>query len=138
MKTKVAKAAKRSGLAKGVGGKNAKGRAGAGGEGKVNGVEVRGSRIHGRGVFALRRFVRGERVGVFAGRRTRRDGTHVLWVDDGRGGEYGILGRNDLRYLNHSPNPNAEFDGEELRATRTIPPKREITIHYGDDWTDSS
>ena len=107
--------------------------AAAGVEG-VEGVAVRRSAIHGRGVFALRRFRAGRRIGVFRGRRTTRDGPHVLWVADELGGETGLLVRNVLRFVNHSPLPNAEFDGAVLRAVRNIQPGREITAHYGDDW----
>nr|WP_242470281.1 SET domain-containing protein [Allochromatium vinosum] len=36
-----------------------------------------------------------------------------------------------LRWLNHSDDPNAEFDGFELYARRTIAVGSEITIDYG-------
>ncbi len=38
---------------------------------------------------------------------------------------------NQLRYLNHSPKPNAEFEGAELYAIRAIKPGEEITFDYG-------
>jgi len=101
-------------------------------------VEVRVSPIHGRGVFALRRLRAGGHIATFEGRPTQRDGIHVLWIseDDDGDREIGIEGRNELRYLNHSVNPNAEFLGLELYATRNIQPGHEVTIHYGEAWED--
>lgn len=98
----------------------------------ANGVEVRRSPIHGRGVFALRRFRGGEVIGEAAGSPTRRDGAYVLWLRDGSG----VAVKNAFRFVNHSLRPNAEFDGTIVRALRAIPAGREITAHYGDDWAD--
>ncbi|HIF97013.1 MAG TPA: SET domain-containing protein [Myxococcales bacterium] len=102
-------------------------------------VEVRVSPIHGRGVFALRRLRAGGHIATFEGRPTQRDGIHVLWIfeDDDEDREIGIEGRNELRFLNHSVNPNAEFLGLELHATRNIQPGYEVTIHYGEAWEDA-
>ena len=97
-------------------------------------IEVRQSSVHGRGVFATRRIRKGARIGTFEGRPTKRDGTHVLWVLDESGEEIGIRGQNDLRFLNHSLRPNAEFLGAELIALRNIQPGCEVTFHYGDAW----
>ncbi len=101
-----------------------------------NRVEVRSSPIHGRGVFALRRFRAGAYIATFEGRRTGRDGMHVLWVIADDGSEVGIEGRNALRYLNHSRKPNAEFCGPDLHALSNIQPGQEITFHYGEAWDD--
>ena len=46
----------------------------------------------------------------------------------------GIRGENELRFLNHASDPNAELDGLDLYALRNIQPRAEITLHYGDDW----
>jgi SET domain-containing protein len=93
--------------------------------------EVRGSRIHGRGLFALQRFRRDEYIGTFRGTRTRRNGRYVLWLiaDDDR--FHGIRGENELRFINHADRPNADFYGVDLYATRSIRPGDEITIDYG-------
>ena len=101
-----------------------------------SGVEVRRSAIHGRGVFALRRFRAGAQIGVLRGPRTLRDGDHVLWLEDESGRAFGILARNEFRYVNHSLNPNAEFDGAVVRALCNIQPGCEITAHYGEEWED--
>lgn len=99
-------------------------------------VEVRNSPIHGRGVFARRRFHKGAYIASFEGVATDRDGMHVLWVLEEDGSEVGIEGRNALRFLNHSLTPNAEFLGADLHATRNVQPGQEITFHYGDEWND--
>lgn len=94
------------------------------------------SPIHGRGVFARRRFQRGDYIGTFRGEPTRRNSRHTLWVQETDGSLQGIRGRNGLRFLNHAPRPNAEFFGTDLHARRTIAVDSEITIDYGEDWDD--
>jgi SET domain-containing protein len=96
-------------------------------------VYVADSGIHGRGLFAARRLVRGEYIGTFHGPPARRDGDHVLWVyasalDDE---PIGRRGRNLLRFLNHATPCNAAFDGFDLYARRAIRRGEEITIDYG-------
>ena len=77
---------------------------------------------------------KGERIGRYVGRRTDRDGPHVLWIEyhDGWRG-YDGFGR--LRFLNHDDSPNSEFDGHDLYALRTIRRGEEITCHYGEEWS---
>ncbi len=91
------------------------------------------SPIHRKGLFAARRIDKDTLIGIYDGPRTDENGPHVLWVED-EDVEYGIDGRNDLRYVNHSPAPNAVFEGEELRALQAIGPGEEITFFYGDEW----
>jgi SET domain-containing protein len=97
---------------------------------------VKESSVHGRGLFATRRLRKEAFIATFEGTLTTRDGTHVLWVLAEDGSEYGIRGENELRFLNHSSRPNAEFRGADLYAVRNIQPGDEIKIHYGDDWDD--
>lgn len=97
-------------------------------------VEVRESEIEGRGVFAHQFIEKGTRIGIYHGKRTMRNGRYVLWVTDEGGIEYGISGKNNLRYLNHSSEPNAEFDGDVLYALADIAPDAEITFHYGESF----
>ncbi len=96
------------------------------------------SRIHGRGLFAAADIPKGTCIGVFDGPRTKRDGPHVLWVQEEDGTVYGVRGTNALRYLNHAAKPNAELDGQELWSLRRIREGQEITIHYGAEWRDES
>lgn len=95
---------------------------------------MRRSAIHGRGLFANGRFRRGERIGRFRGRTTARDGAYVLWIPRADGSYRGVRGENELRFVNHSPRPNAEFRGLDLYAVREIRPDEEITFDYGEDW----
>jgi SET domain-containing protein len=99
-------------------------------------IEVKESAIHGKGVFAVRAILREDHIGTFEGPRVEEDGTHVLWVYDEISDQwYGIKGENDLRFLNHSNKPNAEFNSAgELHALRSIASGEEITIHYGEEW----
>ena len=103
---------------------------------KEEGIEVQASSIHGKGVYALRRFRRGSYIGTFRGVQTKQDGIHVLWISDEDGSEVGIRGQNEFRFLNHDSEPNAEFVGLDLYAVNNIQPGREIMIDYGEDWHD--
>lgn len=90
------------------------------------------SSIHGFGVFARQNIAKGELIGEYLGPETEDNDIHVLWVEDGDE-LYARDGENGLRYLNHSRQPNAEFDGFELYALRRIKIGEEITFNYGDD-----
>ena len=96
---------------------------------------VTDSGIHGKGLFARQDIKEGAYLGEYEGPVVKRNGTHVLWVyeDDG---VVGRSGKNKLRYLNHSVDFCAEFDGFELYASRKIKTGEEITINYGEDWED--
>lgn len=95
-------------------------------------LKVAKSELHGKGCFATRRIATGSVIGRFEGRPTTHDGPHVLWLDD----RHGLRVTNDLRYLNHATDANADFDGESLEvwALRPIAKGEEITIHYGPEW----
>ncbi|GAB4175264.1 MAG: hypothetical protein Kow0020_10930 [Wenzhouxiangellaceae bacterium] len=98
-------------------------------------VYVARSPIHGRGLFARVPIAKGTLIGRYEGPRTRRDGMHVLWVwDEDTGRWEGIDGTNEMRFLNHSADPNADWWGDELYALRDIAKDEEITFHYGEDW----
>ena len=86
------------------------------------------SPIHGRGLFAARGIRRGELIGVFRGRKAKRNSPYVLWLDEDA--KEGILVTNRLRFANHSPSPNAQCRGVRLVARRKIWPGEEITINY--------
>lgn len=99
-------------------------------------LEVRESRIHGRGVYARELIDKGAKIGTYEGHRTEEDDVYVLWVTDEFGDEYGVNGITDLKFLNHSCRPNADFDGEELYALEDIHPGDEITFHYGEQFVE--
>ena len=95
--------------------------------------EVGRSSIHGAGCFATEVIRPGALIGRFDVEPADGDGPHVLWL-----GDEPLLVTNELRYLNHAANPNAEMDDLEVRALRRIEPGEEITVHYGPDWTTES
>ncbi len=77
-------------------------------------------------------FQTGDLIGTYEGPEVDRDGTYVLWVYDPEGNSLsGREGRNLLRWLNHSDDPNAELDGFDLYARRAIAVDEEITFDYG-------
>lgn len=95
---------------------------------------VADSPIHGRGLFARQRIKRDEYIGIYEGPDSDEDGMHVLWLwnEDTESWE-GINGKNEMRFLNHASEPNADWWGDELYALRTIEADEEITFDYGWD-----
>ena len=99
-------------------------------------VYVGSSPIHGRGLFAAQSLQAGQLIGVYEGRVVQEDGEHVLWVENDSGtGWTGYDGCNEMRFMNHSDEPNAEMDGLYCYSRTKIEPGAEITIDYG--WNDS-
>jgi SET domain-containing protein len=90
-------------------------------------IYVAESAIHGKGLFARSPIKSGEIIGVVQGKKTRKNGDHVLWVNE----EYGVRVQCDLRYINHDPKPNAcYYNTLEVIALRDIAPDEEITHDY--------
>ena len=98
------------------------------------GYKVQRSGIHGRGLFAEREFAPRELIGVFEGDVCSTDGAYVLWVEQEDGTSIGIRGRNAIRFVNHSTDPNCAFNGTELEAIKHIQRGQELTCHYGEEW----
>lgn len=95
-------------------------------------VIVKDSPIHGRGVFARVDIPAFTFIGRYEGTPTDEDGMHVLWLyDDTLETWVGIDGDNEMRFLNHSDDPNAEWFDVNLYATRWIAKGEEITFDYG-------
>jgi SET domain-containing protein len=110
-------------------------------------VEVRHSRVHGYGVFALRRIRKGttvleylgERVSQaqadarYANRNSRDNHTFLFTIDSKTVIDAGV-GGNEARYINHGCEPNCESAAFEKRifieALRTIQPGEELTYDY--------
>jgi SET domain-containing protein len=115
--------------------------------GRPDMMRVRRSRVHGRGVFALRRIRKGTRVIEYMGDRIshrqadlryqdksdRDNHTFLFIVDRGVVIDAGING-NDARFINHSCDPNCESVIDDRRvfieATRTIQPGEELSYDY--------
>src|SRR3984957_12095176 len=110
-------------------------------------MRVRRSRVHGRGVFALRRIRKGTRVIEYLGDRLshrqadRRyehkdisDNHTFLFIVDRSVVIDGGIDGNDARFINHSCDPNCESLIEDRRvfveAVRTIQPGEELTYDY--------
>ena len=88
------------------------------------------SKIHGTGLFAKQKIFQGAYIGTYKGPDTDKNGTYVLWVYEEGVEPTARDGRNLLRYLNHADDGNAEFDGFDLYALRTIEADEEITFNY--------
>ena len=91
---------------------------------------VKDSGIHGKGLFARKDIKVGETIGSIEYKPTDKDGPYVLWIED-----QGILVDSELKYINHSPKPNACYcDDLDVVALKNIKKDEEITHDYGDDW----
>ena len=92
-------------------------------------VEVKPSNIHGRGLFARSWIRKGTIFGRVKGKRTRRDGPYVLWLDELKG----VNIANRMKFINHSSRPNAVlYDDLTVVALRHIKAGEEITHNYGE------
>ncbi len=110
-------------------------------------IEVRGSWIHGNGIFAARDIRKGERIMEYLGEHIsedeamsrydddnqRRHHTFLFGLADGTyidGGSFG----NEARYINHSCEPNCEAFEEEGRifiyAIKRVREGDELTYDY--------
>jgi uncharacterized protein len=118
-------------------------------------MRVRRSRVHGRGVFAVRSIRRGTRIIEYLGDRVSHrqadvryehkdisDNHTFLFIVDRSVVIDGGSNGNDARFINHSCDPNSESLIDDRRvfieAIRTIRPGDEITYDYqiGRDRTD--
>ncbi|MCF6263713.1 MAG: SET domain-containing protein [Xanthomonadales bacterium] len=98
-------------------------------------VRVANSPIHGRGLFAREDIPAEVFIGTYAGKKTMDNGMHVLWAWDEADEEWvGVDGDNEMRFLNHSSKPNAEFYDTDLYALGNIAVGEEITFDY--QWDD--
>jgi len=96
------------------------------------------SPIHGRGLFARCEIASESLIGTYAGKKTSNNGMHVLWVWDEKDEKWiGVDGDNEMRFLNHSGQPNAEFYDTDLYALRDIAADEEITFDYQWDEEDA-
>jgi hypothetical protein len=73
---------------------------------------VAASLIHGKGLFAKTAIADGEVIGWLNGKPCSTDAAHVLWISERQGIE--VLC--DLRYINHSNDPNACYYDDPTSA----------------------
>jgi uncharacterized protein len=109
--------------------------------------KVRNSKIHGKGVFALKRIRKGARITEYEGERVshaeadRRyedkayeDNHTFLFIVDGRTVIDAGVDGSDARFINHSCDPNCETVIENKRvfveAIRGIEPGEELSYDY--------
>lgn len=110
-------------------------------------IKVRRSRVHGLGVFALRRIRKGTRIIEYLGERvshreadrryehkdTPDNHTFLFIVDRSIVIDAGLNG-NEARFINHGCEPNCESVTEDRRvfieAIRTIQPGEELKYDY--------
>jgi SET domain-containing protein len=110
-------------------------------------ARVRNSRIHGKGVFALRRIRKGTKIMEYTGDRVSHaeadsryedkdpnDNHTFLFIVDGRTVIDAGVGGNDARFINHSCDPNCESEVQNrrvfIRALRSIEPGEELAYDY--------
>jgi uncharacterized protein len=109
--------------------------------------EVRNSKIHGRGVFALRRIRKGTTIIEYLGDIITNDEADTRYEDKGPRDNHTFLftvdskhvidaGRNgnEARFINHGCDPNCQSTTEKKRifieAIRTIQPGEELAYDY--------
>ena len=110
-------------------------------------VEVSGSGVHGRGVFAARRIRKGERVIEYSGKRISwkkakkippldpKNPNHTVFfgLDDGSVIDPSV-GGNEAQWINHSCEPNCETNEEKGRiyiiACRDLKTGDELFFDY--------
>lgn len=98
--------------------------------------EVKESPLHGRGLFATRHIPVDTVIGFLKTEpapEDELDGPYVLWID----GEKPTRVTCDLRFINHSEEPNAAYyDDLSVMALRDIQPGEELLHNYMGDAAD--
>lgn len=105
-------------------------------------IYVSTSKVHGRGVFAGKRILKGSYVGTYEGvdngEVTRSNEPYVIFSydDDDEEAHSWRIGTNEFRFLNHSDDANLEMDEDyHFWATRTIKRDEELTWYYGPEFS---
>jgi uncharacterized protein len=110
-------------------------------------IKVRKSKVHGRGVFALKRIRKGTRIIEYAGDRISHARANRRYDDHDENDNHTFLfavdrnvvidatvDGNDARFINHSCNPNCESNIENRRvyidAIKTIEVGEELCYDY--------
>jgi SET domain-containing protein len=112
-------------------------------------IVIRNSKVHGRGVYAGRKFKAGERIIEYRGERItwkeadRRppsdpaDPNHTFFfsLSDGKTVIDAAAGGNAARWINHSCEPNCETEEDDghvyIEALRDIRAGEELNYDYG-------
>lgn len=101
-------------------------------------LTIKPSAVHGNGVFTLKPFKRGDRVGTVQGAKVMyrplvggQSNRYADWI--GIGPNKWIDPIDEFQYVNHSCNPTCALKGDrvlQVIALRDIAPGDEITIDY--------
>ena len=95
-------------------------------------VEAKESPVHGMGLFAKTSIKKGTIIGTLEGTEVKKDGPHVLWMNDGAS-KFKV--ENELRFINHNKKPDvAYYDDYTVVALKAIKAGAELLHDYGDDW----
>ncbi len=96
-------------------------------------TEIKESELHGKGLFSKQAIKEGTIIGTLEGKPTKRDGLHVLWMNDGKD-KFKV--ENQLKYINHGKQANvAYYDDFTVVALCDIAAGQELLHDYGDDWS---
>lgn len=112
--------------------------------------ELKKSKIHGKGIFALRDISKGVDIIQYRGEViSKKEGTKRALLQEKNGALYvfslnkkkdidGMDGGNGAQYINHSCDPNCEslnYDDEEIwiQSIKKIKKGEELTYDYGFD-----
>jgi SET domain-containing protein len=106
-------------------------------------IEVRRSRVHGRGMYATKLIRKGTRIIEYTGKRVLWERapddpgdphTFLFGLDNGTDVIDPAIGGNEARWINHSCHPNCEAIEEDGRifiyAIRDIEPGEELFYDY--------
>ena len=110
-------------------------------------VKVRNSKVHGRGVFALKRIPKGTRLWEYVGERLSHKRINERYENSDVNDNHTFLfsvdrnvvidatrDGNDSRFINHGCDPNCESNVEDRRVfidvIRTIKPGEELNYDY--------
>ena len=89
-------------------------------------VEVKKSKIHGKGLFSTKKISKGTLIGTCEVVKTKKPNDYTLWVN---GKNYDVVC--DLKYINHSDKPNvAYYDDFTVMALKNIKAGKELTHKY--------
>lgn len=91
----------------------------------INGIRIKKSPIHGKGVFANKPYPSQTEVAHFCGYAVDRGTRHSITLEG-----HVIEGTGPLRFLNHSCDPNCYFKGRTLVTEIAVSPGEELTINY--------
>ena len=89
-------------------------------------VEVKKSKIQGKGLFSTKKIKKNVVLGKFKVTKTKKPNAYTLWV-----GKKMLDVTCDFKYINHSNKPNVVYyDDLTIVSLRKIKPGEELTHKY--------